>query len=138
MRGRAHTHAAANGIARKGKHWMEPEAKHAAHSRSECTIGGIDFVRATLLSVKPCPARSDYVEVTLSTDDGRWNWCFPRPGSHVHERSGPLALTMGRHGVEARLVAGNNLASMLPTSVALATLVAGADIYLSRQVAAKN
>jgi hypothetical protein len=45
---------------------------------------------------------------------------------------------MGRHGVEARLVAGNNLASMLPTSVALATLVAGADIYLSRQVAAKN
>jgi hypothetical protein len=110
---------------------MEPEVNHAAPDRDVFSVGGVDFVPATKLSVARCPARSDYIEVTFRSSHGRWKWCFPKPQDRGRKRPGSVALTIGPHGVEVRELVGNRLGSVLPTSSALATIVTGADTYLA-------
>ena len=92
------------------------------------------FVPATLERVHPCPARSDYVEVCFTTPDGPFKWCFPEPPHSPAEPGGPLALTLGRFGVQAHELAGGVLGPALPGSAALPMILAGADVHVARRL----
>src|SRR5438132_10586792 len=80
---------------------------------------------ATLLGVCRCPARAGYVELRFTTAEGSWNWCFPKPSRRRRHASGPLALTVGPYGAQARVVRDGGLGHALPGSAALAMILAG-------------
>lgn len=92
------------------------------------------FVPATLDRVHPCPARSDYIEVCFTTPEGPFNWCFPEPPHCQEEPGGPLALTLGRYGVQAHELSDGALGPALPSSSALPMILAGAQVHVARRL----
>ena len=87
---------------------------------------------ATLEGVCRCPARSGYIELRFATPEGSWNWCFPKPPRRRKDPAGPLALTVGPYGAQARPVRDGGLGHALPGSAALSMILAGADVYVAR------
>lgn len=92
------------------------------------------FLPATLEGVRRCPARPDYVELCFSTQEGAWNWCFPRPARGRKRPAGLIALTPGPYGVLARRVLGNGFGTALDCSAALPVILAGADVVVARRL----
>ncbi|HEX4090580.1 MAG TPA: hypothetical protein VHZ33_17845 [Trebonia sp.] len=96
------------------------------------------FVPATLLGVRRCPARPDYLELCFSTAEGAWNWCFPKP---ARQRGRPgsaiaIALTVGPYSVQARPVVDGGLGPALATSSALPMILAGSGVLVPRSLVA--
>jgi hypothetical protein len=96
------------------------------------------FLAATLDLVRRCPARSEYVELCFTTPEGSWNWCFPEPSRCPRPTTGPLALTVGPYGVQARLVHDAELGPALLSSSALQMILAGADVRIARSLISTN
>lgn len=94
------------------------------------------FLPATLMVVRPCPARSDYIELSFATSEGRWNWCFPEPPSHEQEPNGALALTVGRYGAQAHIVTDDGVGPALPSAEALPMILGGAEVHIERKLVA--
>ena len=92
------------------------------------------FLLATLEGVRPCPARSGYLELCFMTSEGSWQWCFPEPPQRRRRRPGSLALTVGPYGVQAHLVRDAGLGPALPSSSALPMILAGADVRVARRL----
>ena len=92
------------------------------------------FVPAALDRVHPCPARSDYIEVCFTTPAGPFQWCFPEPPHCPAEPGGPLALTLGRYGVQAHEFADGAVGPALPSSSALPMILAGAEVHIARHL----
>ena len=91
------------------------------------------FLPARLEQVRRCPARSGYIELCFTTPEGSWKWCFPAPSHRRKQPAGPLALTMGAYGVQARRVRDSSgLGPALQNSSALPMILAGADVYVAR------
>ncbi|MFA1546273.1 hypothetical protein [Actinomadura chokoriensis] len=93
-----------------------------------------EFLPATLERVHPCPARSDYVEVCFTTPGGPFKWCFPEPPHRREGPGGPLALTLGRYGVQAHELPDGALGPALPSSSALPMILAGAEVRVARRL----
>jgi hypothetical protein len=89
---------------------------------------------ATLDRVRRCPARSGYVELCFTTPEGSWNWCFPKPSRRRKRPTGPLALTIGPYGVQARLIREGGLGPALLSSSALPMILAEADVYVAHRL----
>ncbi|MFB4309718.1 hypothetical protein [Actinomadura sp. GTD37] len=92
------------------------------------------FVPAALEGVHPCPARSDYVEVCFTTPGVPFKWCFPEPPRCPAEPGGPLALTLGRYGVQAHELLDGVLGPALQSSAALPMILAGAEVRIARRL----
>lgn len=92
------------------------------------------LVPATLDRVHPCPARSDYIEVCFATPEGPFKWCFPEPPQCAAEPGGPLALVLGRYGVQAHELRGGALGPALPGSAALPMILAGVQVRVARRL----
>jgi hypothetical protein len=90
------------------------------------------FLPATLRRVRRCPARSGYVELCFTTAEGSWNWCFPKPSRRGKVPAGPVVLTVGPYGAQARLVRDGSLGPALTGSSALSMILAGGDVYMAR------
>jgi hypothetical protein len=95
------------------------------------------LIAASFQSVRPCPARPDYIELCFETAEGLWTWCFRDP----HEPSGSecgsgrtLALTVGPYGAQARCVEDNEIGFALPTSEALPMILGGSRTYVARKL----
>ena len=94
-------------------------------------VGG-SFLPATLERARRCAARPEYIELCFLTPEGPWTWCFPVPSRRRKRAAVPLALTVGAYGVQARPVRAGSLGPALPSSSALAMILAGADMYVAR------
>jgi hypothetical protein len=96
------------------------------------------FAPATLVSVHPCPARSDYLELRFDTADGLWDWCFAEPAASVEPEVDAgavrLAVVLGRYGAVAHTVADGALGPALPSTAALPLIRAGAEVRIARQL----
>lgn len=93
------------------------------------------FVPAALVSVRPCPARSDYVELRFDTAEGEWDWCFAAPTEPDADPAlDPLALVLGRFGTVAHPVVDGILGPALPTTSALPRILAGAGVRIARRL----
>ncbi|WP_347813228.1 aldehyde dehydrogenase [Actinomadura sp. GC306] len=92
------------------------------------------FVPATLERVHPCPARPDYIEVCFTTPEGPFNWCFPEPPECAAEPGGPLALVLGRYGVQAHELRDGAPGAALPSSAALPMILAGVEVRVAREL----
>lgn len=96
------------------------------------------FLPATLGFVRRCPARADYIELCFTTDEGTWNWCFPKPPEQPGSAGSPLALTIGRYGAQVHLVDGDRLGPALPSSEALPMILDDAQVFVARQLVARG
>ena len=96
--------------------------------------GDESFLPATLESVRRCPARPDYIELGFATPEGGWTWCFPNRADRRNRPAGPIALTVGPYGVQARLIHSGSLGPALQSSSALPLIRSGADVYLAREL----
>ena len=97
------------------------------------------LIPATFQSVRRCPARPDYIELCLETDEGLWTWCF-RDTRELSEcececgYGGTLALTVGPYGAQASCVEDSGLGFALPTSEALPMIIGGSRTYVERKL----
>ena len=101
---------------------------------SSCTRPSEDesLLPATLESVRPCPARPGFIELGFATPEGAWTWCFPNHADRRRRPAGPIALTIGPYGVQARQMHSGSLGFTLQSSSALPLIRAGADVYVAR------
>lgn len=93
------------------------------------------FLPATLRSVRPCPARSDYVELCFETDEGMWTWCCPELAEPNAPSSGvdrTVVITTGPYGPRARYLEDGRLGLALPGSEATAMILGGSRTYVAR------
>jgi hypothetical protein len=74
-----------------------------------------DYAAAELDRVRPCPARSDYLELCFSTADGPVSWCFPKPAARRRRarKNGPVILRVGPYGLQPHLIRDGELTSAL-------------------------
>lgn len=94
-----------------------------------------EFLPATLESVRGCPARAGYLELSFRTPEGAWNWCFPEPATRRKRRADPIALTLGPYGVLARpVLSGGGFGAALDGSAALPMILAGAEVVVARRL----
>jgi hypothetical protein len=106
-----------------------------AHGSTDQALEEGAFVPATLVSVRPCPARADYIELRFDTPEGEWDWCFAEPTERDLEPVRvPLALVLGRYGTQAHLVVDDALGPALPSTSALPTILCGADVRIARRL----
>lgn len=106
-----------------------------AHSPVGQALDEGAYLPAALVSVRPCPARSDYIELRFDTPEGEWDWCFAEPTERDLEPvSVPLALVLGRYGTQAHLIVDNTLGPALPSTSALPTILAGAEVRIARRL----
>lgn len=96
------------------------------------------FRPATIAAVRPCPARSDYLELCFETDEGPWTWCFPEPTERHELADGVLALKLGTYAVQAHYVRNGELGLAMPTSEALGMILGGSRIYIARRLVARE
>lgn len=89
---------------------------------------------ATLKFVRRCPARADYLELCFATPEGPWRWCFSEPPEREAELTGPLALTMGRYGAQARRRTEDGLGPALPNEIAVPMIRGGAEVWVARKL----
>ncbi|PIB73221.1 hypothetical protein CQY22_017770 [Mycolicibacterium brumae] len=92
---------------------------------------------ATLQEVCRCPARRDYIELCFETPEGPWKWCLPEPTEALESTDGAeavAAVTVGRYGVQAHYVDDGCLGYAMPSCEALAMVLGGARIFLSRSL----
>jgi hypothetical protein len=94
------------------------------------------FLSAILQFARPCPARSDYVELFFVTDEGTWKWCFSEPPEQPDHGSGPIALAVGTYGAQAHTIDNDGLGPALPSAEAVSAILDGADVYVARRLVA--
>jgi hypothetical protein len=92
------------------------------------------FLPATLELARRCPARSDYVDLRFQTARGSWDWCFPGPPEQDVRLKGPLALTIGAHGLQVHLITDGVLGPRLLNGPALAMIMAGTEVSIARRL----
>jgi hypothetical protein len=103
----------------------QPRCPAGAHLADE------SFLPAKLESVRPCPARSDYIELRFATDKGDWNWCLPKPSERLLRPPYTLAITGGPYGAQAHRVECGRLGPALSSSEALPMITNGATVYVA-------
>ncbi|OBB14639.1 hypothetical protein A5761_01700 [Mycolicibacterium setense] len=106
-------------------------------------IDGKVYLRASLRLVQRCPARADYVELVLETEEGPWHWCVPEPPGRAGDCGVPvtLALTLGRYAVQAHEVQGDEKdrrGFALPSATAAPLIISGAQVYLERDLIGRS
>ena len=95
---------------------------------------GETLLPAALDEVHRCPARADYIEVCFTTPEGPVKWCFPEPPRQAAHAARPLALCVGRYGLQVREVGEDGLGLALDNDSALAMILAGAEVYVARRL----
>lgn len=97
---------------------------------------GESFVRATVESAGPCPARADYIEICFSTTEGRWKWCFPEPdpADCPAEPTTDLAFTLDNYGAQAHPIVGGRIQPAILSAAALPMVLAGTPVHISRRL----
>lgn len=99
------------------------------------TLGEQVFVSARLATVGRCPARLGYIELAFTTPEGPWKWCLSKPPECEPEKTGLVAVTLGRYGPQARFVTEDgDLAPALPSVEAVPVILAGADVVIARSL----
>ena len=94
------------------------------------------YLPATLVAVRRCPARDDYLEMCFDADGKDWRWCFPEPMRRDSRRSRPLALIMTPVGVQARAFDRRVVGALVRSEVAIPAILAGAPTFLQESLAA--
>lgn len=94
------------------------------------------FVRATIESVGPCPARADYIEICFTTTEGRWKWCFPEPdpADTLEEPTTELAFTLDNYGAQAHPIVDGRIQPAILSAAALPMVVAGTAVHIARRL----
>ncbi|MFI0355002.1 hypothetical protein [Actinomadura sp. 9N407] len=107
-----------------------------AQTSPRCSpLSADSFLPAALELVRPCPARSEYIELCFSTSEGPFQWCFPAPPRDREEPGGPLALAIGPYGVQAhRVDAEGGLGATLRPCTALPMILTGADVRIASRL----
>jgi hypothetical protein len=94
------------------------------------------YLPATLISVRRCPGRQDYLEMRFDVGGKDWHWCFPGSVGGSRKPSRPLALIMTRAGVQARFFDHGVVGASLRLEVAIGSILAGAPTFLEGSLAA--
>lgn len=100
----------------------------------QVVTGAEELLQATLDRVCRCPARNDYIELHFTTAEGAWEWCFPKPDEEGKPAPTPLALTLGRYGVQARLIHDEGLGYAVPSASALPMILGGVQVRVERRL----
>jgi hypothetical protein len=113
------------------------------HAAETLVISGKTYLRASLLQIQRCPARTDFIELVLDTEEGTWKWCIPEPSVRAGGGGASviLAMTLGRYAVQAHKVKGvrgDRLGFALPSATATPLIIAGAQVYLERTLIGRN
>ncbi|MBO0856478.1 MAG: hypothetical protein J2P18_22250 [Nocardia sp.] len=94
------------------------------------------FIRASIESVGPCPARADYIEICFSTTEGRWKWCFPEPDPDdvLEEPWTDLAFTLDHYGAQAHPIVDGRIQPAILSAAALRMVLGGTAVHIERKL----